>query len=364
MYEVRVRHTDVVPPILQQLLSPLGNNDEEGIPVAVFQLNFIPGGLVVGVAVHHVLSDAPGCEGFLTCWAENSAAAARGASFSASKNSFKLEESPLYVHKPTAAEAKELDNAFPAVKDVGGFMPPPPADFKMPPLACQMFHFPKSKAEALKSEAASQVKEGWISTYDAIMALLWCSVTRSKLELLKPDLDTEAILIHAVDTRKVWDPPLPENFVGNAAAAARPGPFTLQELIAPENHAKIATSVRASIKALTPEYLTGLLQWVASREDKRYLEHKVNAFLGLDFSGSSWASMKAYERHDFGFGYPKALRWPSPPFEGFVFFYPSRAAQKHPSDDEGVEVCICLEESCMGRLLKDEVMLKYAHPRG
>jgi hypothetical protein len=348
----------------KQLLSPLGNNNEAGIPVAVFQLNFIPGGLIIGVAVHHVLSDGPGCEGFLTSWAENSAAAVRGAPFRPSKDSFKLEESPLHVQKPTAAEAKKLAHAFPAVKDAGGPMQLPPVDFKMPTLACQMFHFPKSKAEMLKAEASGQVKDGWISTYDAIMALLWGSVTRAKLELLKPDLSTEAFLIHAVDTRKVWSPPLPESFLGNAAMAGRPGPFTLKELIAPENHAKIATSVRASIKALTPEYLTGLLQWVASREDKRYLEHEVNAFLGMDFGGSSWASMKAYERHDFGFGYPKALRWPSPPFEGFVFFYPSRAAQKCTSEDEGVEVCVCLEESCMKRLLKDEVLLKYAHPRG
>lgn len=50
----------------KQLHSPLGDNNEEGIAVAAFQLNFIRGGLIIGLAIHHSVSDGPGCDGFLT----------------------------------------------------------------------------------------------------------------------------------------------------------------------------------------------------------------------------------------------------------------------------------------------------------
>ncbi|KAJ9133690.1 Trichothecene 3-o-acetyltransferase [Pleurostoma richardsiae] len=321
----------------KQLHSPLGSNDEGGICLAAFQLNFIRGGLVIGLAIHHALSDGPGCDGFLTTWAENSAAAGKGTPFVPTKQSFNIYGSPLDVEEPTPAQMEMLKNAYPVVKDAGGPMPPPPPGFKMPPLVPQMWHFPKSKLEALKRQASTGRADQWISTYDAVMALLWSGITRAKLELLKPDLESRATLVHAVDTRKAWDPPLPERFLGVGAAAARCEPLAVRDVIAAENLSTLAASIRASIAAITPQYLTGLLRWVAGQKDQRWLEVNVNSFLGVDLGASSWQGMTAYENHDFGFGLPRALRWPSPAFEGFVFLYPSRAGSKSEATDEGIE---------------------------
>jgi hypothetical protein len=74
--------------------------------------------------------------------------------------------------------------------------------------------------------------------------------------------------------------------------------------------------------------------------------------------------MDPYESHDFGFGVPKAIRWPNLQIEGFVFVFPSRSKLKGYSSDEGVEVCICLEETCQTRLMGDEQLLRFAAPRG
>ncbi|KAJ3456556.1 hypothetical protein MRS44_016579 [Fusarium solani] len=342
---------------------PLGDNNEEGIAVAAFQLNFIRGGLIIGLAIHHSVSDGPGCDGFLTTWAENTVAAAEGAPFIPTKHKFSIHGTPLDIESPTKGRVEELSKMFPVVRDAGGPMPPPPAGFVMPSLVAQMWHFPKSKADLLKSKASNQDGGSWISTYDAIMALLWSSITRAKLEMLKPDLESKAILVHAVDTRKVWSPPLPDRFLGVGAAAARCEPLTVKDIIA-GNLPQLATAVRGSINAITPEYLSNLLQWVAGHEDQRFLEISINSFLGIDLGASSWQGMTAYEAHDFGFGLPKALRWPNPGFEGFVLLYPSRAGSIHAAEDEGIEVCVCLEESCHKRLLKDEVLLEYAQPRG
>ncbi|KAL5585904.1 hypothetical protein FOBRF1_015774 [Fusarium oxysporum] len=328
----------------KQLHSPLGDNNEEGIAVAAFQLNFIRGGLIIGLAIHHSVSDGPGCDGFLTTWAENSSAAAKGAPFIPAKQHFSVHGTPLDVESPTRVRMEELERTLAVVRDAGGPMAPPPAGFKMPSLMAQMWHFPKSKIDLLKTKASSEGVNNWISTYDAIIAVLWSSVTRSKLEMLKPDLESKATLVHAVDTRKVWNPPLPKRFLGVGAAAARCEPLTVNDIIT-GNLSKLATEVRASIKAMTPEYLTSLLEWVAGHEDKRWLEISINSFLGMDFGASSWQGMTAYETHDFGFGLPKALRWPSPAFEGFVLLYPSRAEANDATGDEGVEVD-CIDRPC------------------
>ncbi|EWY83111.1 hypothetical protein FOYG_12964 [Fusarium oxysporum NRRL 32931] len=333
----------------KQLHSPLGDNNEEGIAVAAFQLNFIRGGLIIGLAIHHS--------------AENSSAAAKAAPFIPAKQHFSVHGTPLDVESPTRVRMEELERTLAVVRDAGGPMAPPPAGFKMPSLMAQMWHFPKSKIDLLKTKAYSEGVNNWISTYDAIIAVLWSSVTRSKLEMLNPDLESKATLVHAVDTRKVWNPPLPERFLGVGAAAARCEPLTVNDIIT-GNLSRLATEVRASIKAMTPEYLTSLLEWVAGHEDKRWLEISIDSFLGMDFGASSWQGMTAYETHDFGFGLPKALRWPSPAFEGFVLLYPSRAEANDATDDEGVEVCVCLEESCQRRLMNDQVLLEYAQPRG
>lgn len=91
--------------------------------------------------------------------------------------------------KPEVARWKQLYQKFPILKHNGGPAPPPPADFKMSDLAIDMWHFPKSKTEELRSQAMSQTGVSWISTYDAIMSILWKIITRSKLELLQSEVD-------------------------------------------------------------------------------------------------------------------------------------------------------------------------------
>jgi hypothetical protein len=347
----------------KQLFSPLGDNQEDDLLISTFQINFIKGGLILGVAIHHNVSDGPGCDGFLTTWAQNSAAVANGTSFYTISEGT-LDRSRLSAKKPSAARWKELDQKFPVLKDAGGPAPPPPADFKMPDLAIQMWHFPKSKTEELKAGAMAKTGDSWISTYDAIMAVLWKSITQSKLELLHPDLGQEVMLVHAVNTRKVLDPPLPETFMGNAVALPRVEPIKLSDLLADGNLPDIAQRVRNSIKTITPQYVAELPEWIAGLDDRRWININMNSFLGLDLAATSWQGMSVYQKHDFGFGIARAIRFPDPQFEGYAFVYPSRAGVKENAVDEGIEVCVCLEKGCQDRLMKDEELLKFAQPRG
>ena len=320
----------------KQLFSPLGDNQKDDLIVSTFQINFIKGGLVLGIAIHHNCSDGPGCDGFLTTWARNSKAVINGTAFEVVPHGT-MDRSRLSAKKPEAARWKELDRKFPVLKDGGGPPPPPPADFKMPELALRMWHFPKSKTEQL---------------------------TRSKLDLLHPDLAKEVILVHAVNTRKILDPPLQETMMGNAVALPRTEPIKISELIAENNLPEIAQRVRNSIKTITPQYVAELPEWIAGLDDRRWISINMSSFLGMDLAGTSWQGMNVYQKHDFGFGVAKAIRFPDPQFEGYVFVYPSRADVKDNAVDEGIEVCVCLEKGCHDRLMKDTELLRYAQPRG
>jgi hypothetical protein len=174
----------------------------------------------------------------------------------------------------------------------------------------------------------------------------------------------KVILVHAVNTRNTFDPPLPEIFMGNAVAFPRTEPLTISQLVADDNLPGLARRVRKSIRTNTPQYIVELPEWVAGLEDRRWININMISFLGMDLAGTSWQAMNVYERHDFGFGVARAIRFPDPQFEGYVFVYPSRARVKKDAPDEGIEVDICLEKTCHDRLIQDEELLKYAQPRG
>jgi hypothetical protein len=196
------------------------------------------------------------------------------------------------------------------------------------------------------------------------MSILWKSITRSKLELLHPDFGKEVILVHAVNTRKVLDPPLPETMMGNAVALPRTEPIKISELLGEDNLPEIAQRVRKSIKTITSQYIAELPEWIAGLNDRRWININMSSFLGMDLEGTSWQGMNVYQKHDFDFGIARAIRFPDPQFEGYVFVYPSRADVKENAIDEGVEVCMCLEKGCHDRLMKDQELLRYPQPRG
>ncbi|KAI7026959.1 hypothetical protein KC327_g5805 [Hortaea werneckii] len=338
----------------KQLFSPLGDNADEDLSISAFQLNFIPGGVILASAIHHNCSDGPGCDGFLTTWAENAAAASKGEGFKpidkAALDRSRLSAAQIPDQKRWQELNEKLGLEYPILKDAGGPPPAPPADFKMPELDIVMWHFAKSKVDQLKATANHSVDgaEGHHQGQDRITPA-------------KPG--PKVILAHAINTRFKLDPPLPERFMGNAVALPRTKPTKIGDLVAapiPE----VARKVRDSINSITPQYVRELPEWIAGLKDKRWISINMKSFLGMDLAGTSWQAMQCYQKHDFGFGLTKAISFPCPAFEGYCFIYPSRAAVKEGADDEGFEVCVCLEKGCQQRLMKDEELLAYAQPRG
>jgi hypothetical protein len=346
--------------------SPLYNNTNEAIPVAACQINLIDGGLILGLAVHHYVSDGPGYDGFLCTWATHSKMLSQGVRPPTSLNRFDgkcLASSTAalsneHVSEPIYQESLIVDSGDPSS--------PAAANPKLQDIVQQMWHFPRRKINTLKQDLTPKESEGnWISTYDAITALLWSRITNARLPIVPPQPKDTAVLIHTVDTRWRCSPVLPARSLGVSSIPARVLPTAISSIINPANLPQLAASIRASTNTIEPGNLTDTLWKNTVDEGRRQLEADINVFRGMDVGASDWRDMSAYESHDFGFGLPKAMRWPSPVIDGFFLLYPSRARVKEGPDanDEGIEVCVCLEEGSHERLMKDELLKTYAEPR-
>lgn len=337
-----------------------GDHADNHTIISAFQLNFIKGGLVLGIAVHNNVSDGPGCDGFLTTWAKNSKAFVEGTLFPPFDPS-NLDRSRLSsIITPDATRMEELQKKLPAFKHVTQPPPPPPADFVMPELTTVMWHFSKTNLEGLKRQCNPTDGTTWVSTYDCIMGILWKTMTRAKIPLLNPDMSKEIVLMHAVNNRQMVDPPLPAGFLGNAVSLATTDRQTVQS-VADMSLKDAAALVRHSIQNVTAASIGDLAEWVAGTPNKAWISMNLDSFLGMDLAGTSWTKMTSYTSHDFGFGLPKAVRFPKPDWEGYVFVYPQRVKD---DPEEGLECCICLEKGCQERLMEDVELLRFAAPRG
>ena len=77
------------------------------------------------------------------------------------------------------------------------------------------FFFGPKEIESLKRQAVGKGGEG-AATFEVLSACLWRSRTRA----LQLPAEQEVRFIFPVDARKIFDPPLPEGFYGNAFALA------------------------------------------------------------------------------------------------------------------------------------------------
>ncbi|KAL1860420.1 hypothetical protein Daus18300_009193 [Diaporthe australafricana] len=346
----------------------------DGPAVCAFQATFIEGGIILALAITHQVSDGMGCETVLASWSRNSYAVSKGVASSAIDTTTMPDRTLLSAKgKPITSpeELKTLGDKFPTYKARDGPPAPPPADFKMPVVKTRIWHVSKSKLKELKALASASTPANghggasWVSTYDALLALLWRAIVRAKEPLLKPNPTVPSKAIHAVNARGRTEPAIPGSYIGVAVTLPQSSELTVSDVLSPNLGSALpllARTVRAATNQVTPSYVADLIRWAGSTPDLRWVELDMHWVLGLDCMAFDWHTMKSYEEHDFGFGRPAALRWPHPQFEGFFFVLPTRTTKGNP--DEGLEICLGLEETCYPRLQTDEEFLRFAEERG
>ncbi|KUJ19672.1 uncharacterized protein LY89DRAFT_457710 [Mollisia scopiformis] len=313
-------------------------------PVMAAQANFIEGGLLLTVGVHHSACDATGLDTILETWALNTTAVSSTRSFSTydpvSNNRMPLcqglpaniADFPEYIMMPSDGQQM----GFPA--------------FEMPPMVSKIFYFSSEHLANLKTAAKAY------STNDALCAFFWHHMTAAR----NPTTDAgdnvkTSNICFAVNIRSRTSPPLPLTYMGNASLAAITPRLLVTSLKDPESGLKLAAAaIRSAVnKTNTPNRIPMTIGLLSSRPNAQDFKFACHGFLGPDLTATSWADIGVRNREWGVLGKPEGFSMPYEAADGAIAVLPRLA-------DGGLEVMAALESEAMERMVKSEGFAKFA----
>lgn len=203
----------------------------------------------------------------------------------------------------------------------------------------RMFTFTPAQ---LKKAKAKALKEGvaWsFSTFEAINAHVWQSITKARC--LAPTLNTK--FLTTLDARKRLKPNLPEGYFGNAicfvSATTTAGEIVTQPL------SYAAGLIRDAISGFTEAYMRSLVAFVEHLDEPVAMNVNAGDDAGHDVSIASWVRMQFHEA-DFGSGRPVVAAPGNNPYDGSVIMLPGQK-------DGNINVYISLKPGHMQKLEED-----------
>lgn len=316
------------------------------IPVLIVQANFTAGGLLLCFAAMHNTIDGSGLGQLI----RHFATVCRGEKISdADLNAGNLARPKLFPSlgpgEPSLDHSiivKEAVDSAPASSDGPAALAP-----------WTYFRLSAAKLAALKLEASRQSSTSsqisWISTNDAVSALLWRAVVTARLPRLK--LESISTFFRAVDGRKSAG--IPKSYMGVGMVGAF-SYLPLIDLTKGQHISDITTLLRKSVQTIDSHHLRSFASMLRSEPDKRKISYALPS-PDDDVMISSWASLPIYTS-DFGarLGKPEFVRRPNfGSFDGLVYIMPKNL-------EGDLDLAICLKEDDTERLKKDPLWMSYA----
>jgi hypothetical protein len=327
-------------------ITVLPSGDEDRSPLVQLQLSIITGGVVLSVMANHQAMDGTAQDQI--CYLLDKAC-----------NGIPYTEEEIRIGN---LEREGIVDIFD-----GGWQPPLESMYRANPTARkkqeekenpveEVEHhwisvlFSPSSLSTLKTTISDDLRSGFVSTDDALTALIWQSIAKARLARHTPS--TTSTIGRSVNPRKyIGIPATYPGYISNNAYST----YTLQDL-ASSPLSSIATELRSKvhnvpgIRDTTKEFAT-LLYRATNRN-----EVNLNATLDLDVDVifSSWANMRGYN-FDFGLGLGKSSYFRRMDHLGVPslgFLLPKRP------DGENV-LSICLRTDDIAMLRSDPVLTTY-----
>ncbi|KAJ5984564.1 hypothetical protein N7481_006663 [Penicillium waksmanii] len=334
----------------------------ERLPISLIQANFIQGGLVLSWCILHMAGDGTSFHTWTKVWAEE-CRRAQGLDIpqpvqladaickdrelvmkSSGRNKGNIEDHPEWTLLP--------------------FTPPgAPPKMVSPHHRGQVFYFSPESLEALKAEASpsnatEQSDQEWISTNDALSALLWRTVMAVQSPLESLEGDPVSIFNIAIDGRLRTSPQIHPETLGcflEYVAVSAP----IRKMLSTPNIADLAVQIRKAVLRADDQFSDDIVSLVEKVEDVDRLVP--TAFLdvpGKNCILTSWINFKIYDL-TWGplLGTIDAIRTPHVGcINGLQVVFPVLP-------DGGIEILVGVEESCLGRLLNDPLFTRFGVAR-
>ncbi|KGO48198.1 Transferase [Penicillium expansum] len=368
------------PNILFPVIDP--PDSEQGAPIFLAQANFVTGGLLLAVGMYHSVIDGTSGGWLAKKWAEHTRHLQGTTEDRASLNIMPRSTDPgvledLWLaqgYSPLTVEELKTgskDSNDPTLWRLLGLdplnTPPSPQLMAEPegredwPMQSTIFYLSPQALEDLK-KASTEEPFGRVSTNDALMALLWRSITRARLPNdTSSSMDTnEAILDSTYDGRAGFSPDLPFTYMGSLIfiSTAR---MQRSQLVSPTTSlASIAHEIRQAAKSIDSSRMHAAFGLAASIPDYTKLTFPFATFAGAEVCITSWIAWSLFDL-DFGpifanGGRPEFVRPPRREFDAVCRRCVVLPLQSH----GGCEVLISLVADEMQRLERDPELARFA----
>ncbi len=334
-------------------------------PVMVIQATFIQGGLILTSCLHHRVSDGLAFAAVLKAWAQHTAVVGMvngndlGASI-AGLETRSMDRTPLHngllgAHLGDLPQFRLSKVAADATAPVATTSQ---SGAPVGPLRFCVFYFSASRLAQLKLVASPlNPADGWISTNDALCALLWRHVVRARARATRGLLDFAV----AVEARRRLVPPLPKEYLGNATFYSGVTCDSSTVLAPSTPLATVAQLIRKSVSDFDSAKIRAIIGLINSLPQASDLAYKVYDDPDRGFCVTSWVDLGLLD-FDWGAGLGRAdsVRVPNVRMERgmpWCGFFPRKPG------DGGLEVLFFLEEPAVRALREDEEFMAFAEWR-
>ncbi|XP_073010167.1 hydroxycinnamoyltransferase 4-like [Typha latifolia] len=301
---------------MRDLFVPPAPSADPPCPLLMLQVTFLKcGGVVLGTAMHHTVIDARSASHFIETWAT----VTRDGSANAVTP-------PFFDHSLLRARS------LPAVLyDHPEYKPDPiPIQSRLgSAYSSAILALSKTHVDLLKLRCCAS-GDAHVSTFRAIVALLWRCVVRARK--LRPE--TPSRLYTMIDMRSRMSPPLPTNYFGNAVI--RTSVVATADELAAKPLGYAAKKLRSATNQ-GDEFARSLIDYLESVDMMKLPRSGVS---NADLRVISWLGMSMYDA-EFGWGEPAFMGPALMYYPGFVNLLNS------PKNGGGVSIVISLEPESM-----------------
>lgn len=336
-------------------------------PVFAAQANFIKGGWLLGISFWHLIMDGSALAIALRVLAQNCLLVQNPSSQGQAGSKLPSDiHNKLRLHQSGPEYNGSLSDhpEYTLLPEV----PTGPPPFATIPLKVEVFHIPPASLKALKAaatpivETETYAKEPmWVSTNDAVSALIWRSLIVATYEGTEYEDKPLSCCQVAVNGRPKMNPPLPDDFFGCALTFGT-NYLPISSILVPGSLSTMALMIRQSIMKVTAPYIESVIATMHNVPDyRRFIPTSFVDLLGRDTVQTSWSAFPLYA-YDWGQalgGKCERVRAPRlGMFNGLQTILPALPE----SQGGGYEVMIGLEPHVMEKLKMDPVWSEYCKP--
>lgn len=361
---------------------------DKGIDILAAQANFIKGGCLLGLGVHHSVSDALGMLAILKVWAEQCCrlqaqhVTSPQTIIGPASLDRELLQKIWLAERDEREENDQLDTSEELYRLIGLHpvtntpnepkitahkSPQTNGSGELPVVETSIFYMSKGALSDLKRAASpksSDLCENYpaISANDALTAFLWRSVMSARFPSGAPDNTGQntAILDTTVDARAQFSAAIPPLYFGNLVMINTTF-MPLSTLISPSTElSQIAVEIRKTLDTITTSRVHSAFALASSIPAYTNLTYPFATFDGAEFCMTSLLNLPLFEI-EFGdiFANGGKLEGARPPRAEFDAVC-RRCAVLPQRTHGGFEILISLLKEEMERLLADKSFAKFA----